>query len=111
MSHFKRTATAIVAAVTLLGSVVVLGHEMTVMGSVAAIEPARIQVKVTDQKKTESSTWYPIDAKTKITRGQTVVTLAQAKITVNERVVLIVDHESDTEMRTLEIRLQETKAK
>ena len=44
-------------------------------------------------------------------RGKTVVTREQAKIVVNERVVLIVDHQSDTKMRTLEIRLPASAAK
>ena len=55
--------------------------------------------------------WYPIDAKTRIMRGKMVVTFEQAKIVVGERVVAIVDHESDSKMRTLEIRLSEGKGK
>ena len=111
MSHLTRTAATVVVTLVLLGHAAVSGHEMTVMGSVAVIEPARIQVKTGQEKKGESSAWYPIDAKTKIMRGKTVVTLEQAKIMVNERVVLIVDHQSDTEMRTLEIRLPASAAK
>ena len=64
-----------------------------------------------EEKKTETPAWYPIDAKTRILRGKMVVTFEQAKIVVGERVVAIVDHESDSKMRTLEIRLSEGKGK
>ena len=104
MLHLARTAAAIVAALTLIGQVV-SAHEMTVMGTVAGIESTRIQVRTGQEKKDESPTWYPIGAKTKIMRGKNVVTFEQAKIVANERVVLIVDHRSDTDVLTLEIRL------
>jgi hypothetical protein len=111
MSRVMTFATAFMTALALVCSARVLAHEMTVKGSVAAIETARVQVRTGEEKKTEVPAWYPIDAKTKIIRGKNVVTREQAKITVGERVVVIVDHESDTNMKTLEIRLAESTGK
>ena len=82
-----------------------LAHEMTIKGTVAGIEKARIQVKTGLEKPGESPAWYPIDEKTKVLRGKRTVTLAAAKMTVDERVVLIVDHPVRGPVRTKEIRL------
>ena len=111
MSRLTKTLTAMAAILSLAAGAVVLGHELTVKGTVAGIEPTRIQVKTGEEKKTDAPLWYPIDAKTKIMRGKAVLTFQQSRIALNERVVLIVDHESDSQMRTLEIRLAEAKAK
>jgi len=103
MSIKKRTALAlaIVLAVGLRAS----AHEMTVMGTVAGIEAARIQIKTGKEKAGVSPAWYPIDEKTKITRGSQKVTLEDAKIKVNERVVVLVDHPDKGPVKTKEIRL------
>lgn len=86
-------------------SISVSAHEMTVKGTVAAIETARVQVKTGEEKKDQSPAWYGLDAKTKIQRGKTVVTLEQANIKAGERVVLIVDHQTNGTMKTVEMRL------
>ena len=96
-------AIALAAAVGLTASAG--AHEITVKGVVAAVEASRVQVKTGEEKKGQAPQWYAIDAKTKIQRGTAVVTIAQAKIKTGERVVLIVDHEANGTMRTLEIRL------
>ena len=106
----KSTVAAIVSVLVMLGPATVLAHEMEIRGTVAAIESSRIQVRTGEEKKNEMPGWYPIDPKTKVMRGKTVVTLEQAKIVIGERVVLIVDHQADNRMRTLEIRLAESKA-
>jgi hypothetical protein len=100
-----RTALMVVVAVGLAASTPLRAHEMTVKGTVAAIEKVRIQVKTGLEKTGEPPAWYPIDDKTKIKRGKDTVKLADAKITVDERVVLIVDHPSRGPMKTKEIRL------
>ena len=100
-----RTALMVVVAVGLAASTTLRAHEMTIKGTVAAVEKARIQVKTGLEKSGEPPAWYPIDDKTKIKRGQETVNLAEAKITVAERVVLIVDHPSRGPMKTKEIRL------
>jgi hypothetical protein len=83
----------------------VLAHEITVKGTVAAIEKTRIQVKTGEEKKGVAPGWYPIDAKTKILRGKDPVPQDRAKIAVGEKVVVIVDHETNGTMKALEIRL------
>jgi hypothetical protein len=94
-----------VAVLVLMMATMVLAHEMTVKGTVAAVEQARIQIKTGQEKAGEPAAWYPIDAKTTIRRGGKTVTLADAKIRAEERVVAIVDHPAKGPMRTKEIRL------
>jgi hypothetical protein len=95
----------VLAAVVATASVGVWAHEMVVKGTVAAIEPARIQVKTGEEKKGEAPAWYGIDAKTKVVRDKTEVPLAKAGIRAGERVVLTIDHQADGKMKTLEIHL------
>jgi hypothetical protein len=83
----------------------VAAHEMVVKGTVAGIEAARIQVKTGEEKTGAQPEWYPIDAATKIRRGERDVTREQAAITPGERVVVIVDHPDKGPMKTKEIRL------
>ena len=97
--------TAIALALVLAMAARIAAHEMTVKGTVAGIETARIQVKTGGEKPGTSPAWYPIDAKTKIKRGDKTVTLADAHITVDERVVLILDHPDKGPVKTTEIRL------
>jgi len=82
-----------------------IAHEMTVLGTVSGIEAARIQVKTGKEKTGVAPTWYPIDEKTKITRDSKVIKLEDAKIKVNERVVVLVDHPDKGPIKTKEIRL------
>jgi hypothetical protein len=94
--------TAIVAMQT-----VALAHEITVQGTVAAIEAKRIQIKTGKEKAGAAPEWYPIGPKTKIRRGTKAMTLPEAKIAVNERVVVIIDHPAKGPMVIMEIRLAE----
>jgi hypothetical protein len=89
---------------TALGTTV-LAHEMMLKGTVAATEPTRIQIKTGEEKKGQVPGWVLIDAKTKILRDKTEVTLTEAKIKVGERVVAEVNHDADGVMKALEIRL------
>ena len=99
-----RAAMAAIAVVT-LSTALVIAHEVTVKGTVAAVESKRLQVKTGEEKKGEAAAWHAIDAKTKILRWKTIVTMDDAKIKVGERVVVLIDHESNGTMKTLEIRL------
>ena len=101
----RRHVYAAMAALLVTMSVAVSAHELTVRGTVSAVEPTRIRIKTGDEKADQSPTWYPIDAKTKIKRGTKTVTFAEAKITIDERVVAIVDHPTQGPMTTKEIRL------
>jgi hypothetical protein len=94
-----------VAILAVLATAIPLAHEMTVQGTVVAVETSRIQIKTGKEKAGASPEWYPIDAKTKIKRGKKTVRLADAKIDANESAVLIVDHPTTGPMVTKEIRL------
>ena len=101
--RFSRNVVVVAIAVTCAVSVV--AHEMTVTGTVAAIEATRIQVKTGHEKSGEAPAWYPIDANTQIKRGTKTVKFDEAKITVDERVAVLVDHPDKGPMKTREIRL------
>ena len=104
-----RRFSAICAAAVLGGlfavSTPLLAHEMIVRGTVAAIEPARIQIKTGQEKAGQQPEWFPIDRDTTIRRGTKTVTLEEAHIKVDERVVAIIDHPDKGPMKTKEIRL------
>ena len=100
-----RPALLIVIAFVAAAQVVPRAHEITVQGTVSAVETSRIQIKTGKEKAGVSPEWYPIGAKTKIKRGNKTVTLAEARIEVNERAVLIVDHPTKGPMVTKEIRV------
>lgn len=94
-----------VAVLGLLLTPALFAHEIIVRGTVAAIEKTRIQIKTGEEKQDQAPAWYPIDAATRIKRGETIVTFEQARIKVDERVVAIVDHPDKGPMKTKEIRL------
>jgi hypothetical protein len=95
----------VIVAVFVVAQAGLVAHEMTVQGTVAAVETSRIQIKTGKEKPGTSPEWYPIDAKTKIRRGKKAMTFAEARIEVNERAVLIVDHPTKGPLVTKEIRL------
>jgi hypothetical protein len=105
MSTLFMRSFLIAVAIAVASFRVVLAHEMTVKGTVAAIEATRIQVKTGEEKKGEAPAWYLVDAKTKIVRDKTTVTFDAAKIKTGERVVVIVNHEATGKMTALEIHL------
>jgi hypothetical protein len=104
MNVFWRLVCAVVILVV-VATVTSFAHEMTVQGTVVAVEPSRIQIKTGKEKSGTSPEWYPIGPKTKVKRGKKTVTLAEAKIEVSERAVLIVDHPTKGPMVTKEIRV------
>jgi hypothetical protein len=89
-------------ALVMAAALSIAAHEMTLKGTVAAVEARRIQIKTGEEKQGESPDWFAVDAKTKILRGQTRVTFQAAKIQVGERIVATVDHDV---ARAIEIRL------
>jgi len=100
-------AFVVLSVVVTVAAWVLLAHELMVQGTVGAIERARIQVKPTAvaNKAPEKPAWYPIDEKTAIKRGDKTLTFEEAKIKVDERVVVIVEHPDKGPMKTREIRL------
>ena len=101
----KTRLIALLSVAVFLFAVTASAHEMTVMGTVAKIEATRIQVKTGKEKAGAELEWYPIDETTKIKRGSKALRLADAKIRVDEKVVLIVDHPTKGPTKTKEIRL------
>jgi hypothetical protein len=103
-NRVRRVVLAVVATAVVAQSVV-SAHEMIVQGTVAAVETSRIQIKTGKEKAGVAPEWYPIDAKTKIKRGQKTMSFAEAKIELNERAVVIVDHPTKGPIVTKEIRM------
>lgn len=86
--------------------IVLRAHELTYQGTVAALEPARLQVKVVDATShKEQLLWFNVTKMTKIKRGAETVDYSRAGIMKDERVVVIVDHGADNKMSVTEIRL------
>ena len=95
-----------IAAVAFIATAVVRAHPMTYQGTVLAIQPTKVQVKMVDDKtKKESSDWFVVDKNTKVTRGDKRVVYADAKITAGERIVIIVNMDAETKNLAEEIRL------
>jgi hypothetical protein len=94
-----------IAVLAWLTALPAVAHEMTVRGTVAAIEPTRIQIKTGDEPSGQLPAWFPIDRATKIKRGTKTVSLESANIKINERVVAIIDHPDKGPIKTKEIRL------
>jgi hypothetical protein len=105
MFQRSQSIAAVLAIVVICGAATVWAHLMTVKGTIAGLEPQRIQVKTGAEKKGAAPAWYPIDGRTKILRGKQVVSYEQAHMTIGERVVVNVDHQNDATMRTIDIRL------
>ena len=101
----KWLGSVLALAVVVVASALVWAHPMLVKGTVAAIEPTRIQVKTGEEKKGEAPAWIAINAKTKIFRDKTEVTYQQAKIKIDERVVVNADHDAKEVMTAMEIHL------
>ena len=97
---------ALVAVLLLSVADVLSAHEVTYQGTVLAVEPTRLQVKTIDAtSKKEQDVWFAVNKATKVKRGNKAVSYADALITKDERVVVIVDHDAETKMLATEIRL------
>ena len=91
---------------TLLAPSVLGAHEMNYQGSVLAVQPTKVQVKMIDEKtKKESTASFVVDKNTKVKRGEKTVAYADAKFAVSERIVIIVNMDAKTKMLAVEIRL------
>jgi hypothetical protein len=104
---YRMTRPLVILAILLWVSATTLvwAHPMTLKGVVAAVEPTRIQIRTGEEKKGEAPAWCAIDDKTKIFRDKIVVSFATAKITVNERAVILTDHGADEKLVAVEIHL------
>lgn len=83
----------------------IAAHEMTYLGTVAAVVPTKVDVNVVDAKtKKTSSMSFAVTPKTKIIRGEKAVTFAEARIEKGERVAVTINHDEPGQKATL-IRL------
>ncbi|HKW00012.1 MAG TPA: hypothetical protein VJN96_09305 [Vicinamibacterales bacterium] len=100
-----------VVAMLLLGVSIARAHEVTYLGTVVAVEAARVQAKTTDpDTKKEVTAWFVVNTDTRVKRGDAVVSYADANIMKSERIAIVVDHDAKTKMLAVEIRLAEMDA-
>jgi hypothetical protein len=79
---------------------------MMYRGTVVEVQPAKIAVKTTEEKTRKTETvWLAVNKETKVKRGEVPVSYAEAHITKDERIVVIVNHDAETKMLATEIRL------
>jgi hypothetical protein len=101
LSHRRpmmRTRLLAVLSVALLSLMVtpLLAHPFTYKGTVVSAEPTKITISVVDEKtKKPVEKAFVIDKDTKILRGDTAVTFAQAHIEKNEPVSLTTNLDDD----------------
>src|SRR5687768_14388233 len=85
-------ATLLIAVAT----VSLAAHQEVFKGKVVAVEGTNVRVNVVDAKtKKEEVTVFRTDAETKVLRGDTVVTFANAKFQRDENISITVDHDFD----------------
>ena len=81
-------------------------QEMTHLGTVVAIEPTRIQVRLVDEAAKPGETqWFAIDKTTRVKRGDQLVAYADAKIAKGERIAVLMEMSSKSAMVAAELRL------
>ena len=83
---------ALVVSVALAGFAGVAAQGTSFKGTVVAVEKATVQVKILgdDGKPTGKLEWFALTDKTTVLRGGTTVTLADAKVTIDESVTILV---------------------
>ena len=91
----KKTASYFGAlAIAILTSAVLLAHDMTFKGTVAAVKTDKLEVKVIDEKtQKESSMTFEVTSKTKVFRGEQEVKFADAHVQKDERIAVTVNHD------------------
>jgi len=81
-------------------------QETTYFGTVLEVEASRVLVNTIDEKsKKEERVWFVIDRDTRVKRGDSIVALADAKMTKGERIAVLVDPAAKPKMLATEIRL------
>jgi hypothetical protein len=100
-----RQCMAAAALVALVWGAVLSAHDITVQGTVAAVDAARVQVRPVAAKAAAPAAWYVVTRDTRVMRGAKTVAFGNAGITVGERIVVIVDEHAETKNLAVEIRL------
>jgi len=104
-----RSAAAALMLTVLVASAVVIAHEITFKGTVVSADQKALRVSVVDEKTRKPSTMtFRHDKDTKILRGDTLVSFAEAKIQKAEKIAVTVDHDFD-ERYAFVVRLDQKK--
>jgi hypothetical protein len=107
-SPIRFLAACVVIAV--VGMATLQAHEMMYRGTVVEVQAAKIAVKTTDDKTKKTETvWLAVNKDTKVKRGEVPVPYSEAHIAKDERIVVIVNHDAETKMLAIEIRLAPAK--
>lgn len=105
----KRMATVLGAAVfvgVIGGAGVLHAHDVLYPGTVLAVETEKLHVKTVDpETKKEVTLWFTVTVDTKVKRGDALVTYAAAHITMDERIVVVVNHDAEVQNVATELRL------
>jgi hypothetical protein len=101
--------TLLAASMALLVTPVLLAHEVTHKGTVVSADKTTVTVSVINEKtKKPAAMKFDVDKDTKILRGDTLVTMADARIEKNEKIAVTIDHDAD-ETLAIVIRLDARK--
>ena len=104
--NMSRRAVCLALAAAILSVAALHAHSIHILGTVLAVEPARVEVKtIDDQTKKEQEIWCAVDQNTKVKRGDTLVKFADAKIVKGERVAVTIDHDAKVKNLATEIQL------
>ena len=106
-----RTASAILfsAALVIVAAAAVFAHPMTYKGTVVSVAESSLQVKaMDDMTKKESTMTFKVSDKTKVYRGDALVTFAAAKVQKDERIAVTINMDASPDL-ALEIRLAAAK--
>lgn len=96
---------AMVVAVLALAGAPALAHEVTYKGTVIAVESTTLRVSVIDDATKKASPMaFAITERTRVYRGDKVVSITQARIQKGERIAVTINHDEPGQKAT-EIRL------
>lgn len=106
-----RKVSALVVGVVMAAAatVTLMAHPMTYKGTVVAVAKNSLQVYAMDDMTKKASTMtFKVNEKTKVRRGKTLVTFADARIQKDERIAVTVNTDRAPDA-ALEIRLAPVK--
>ncbi len=94
------------AAVVVLMYAPLAAHNVQHTGTVLTVAADKLQItSVNKTTKKDETVTFIIDRKTKVKRGDAVVTFADAKIAKGERIVVVVNSDARVKMLATELRL------
>jgi hypothetical protein len=105
----KAFAVLLCSAVVAALSVSVTAHQETLKGKVLSVAPTSVRVNVVDpETRREVPMTFTTNEKTRVLRGDELVSFAGAKIQNDENIAVTVDHDVDITL-ALVIRLDAAK--